>query len=149
VTIRILYVSNLIDATYHYGEYMWIRSDIFGIAGLVIPTEALYNEMKRHKTYKDMIEELKGEILSRITDEAIEDGETISDLKPYKEILKCSTLGLYLVNLEYSFVLKRGENKMEIHYWGKDECDFENHKNDSDFKNLIPEYIPHKIAQAV
>ena len=98
-----------------------------------------------------MIEKLKGEILSKITDEAIEDGETISDLKPYKDILKCSTLGRYLaIQLIQNIPSFQKEEKIK---WksiiGEKTNDFEGHKNNSDFKNLIREYIPHKIVQAV
>jgi len=150
VTIKIEAISNLFDATNHYADHVGSghmlsavsekttandsvyesMKDDDSIASLAIPSEELYEEMKNDETFTNMIRNIKNEILGKITDEVIDNGETISDSKSYDGVLHCKPLGRYSVNYEYSFVPKKGENKIKIHFWGKDPWDFYVHKSD-------------------
>ena len=155
VTIDIRPISNIFEATKFYGDHVGKKAN--DTANVVIISEHFITYFKKTNKYDDMIKIIKKEILSKITDEAIENGEIISDRKPYEPFFFDLTIGRFHVNYEYAFIPKKGKNKVKIHFWGEDEWDFDPHKAEPGFVNktknflynVFEEYIPHGIAEAI
>ena len=130
-------ISNVTDALSHYR----------GKSGKTVPAhENLINEMKNDKTYKKMINELKEIIKNKITQNTINNRETISAASGSRRGLRCGCLGSYSVDINYSFVPKNGENNVNINFSGYDTWDFEWNENAGFLYNVTQEVIPSMVA---
>jgi len=131
------YISDIFDAIEHYR----------GKSGKTVYADStLISEIKSAGDYKDMIKDLKGTIKNKITATKIKNGTVIKAASGSNRGSWCLTLGSHLLNIDYSFVPKYGNNNVSIHFWGSDRWDFENNENYGFIKNLIEERIPSLIA---
>jgi len=131
------YISCLYDALVHYK----------GKSGTTVYADnTLIKEIKDHKTYKKMIKELKNGIKEKITNSAIKNHDTIKAADGSYRGVWCLTLGSIKLNINYSFVPKKGKNKVKLHFWGTDRWDFAKNDNYNLIQNLAEEYIPSFIA---
>ncbi len=130
-------ISNITDALSHYRG---------GSGNTVYANQNLINEMKSDDTYKNMINELKGIIKQKITQDKINNRETISAAPGSRRGLRCGCLGSYSVNISYSFIPINGNNNINIHFSGYDNWDFEWNKDANFFYNITQEVIPSMVA---
>ena len=137
VTITVETVSSTTGALLHYKSKS---------GDIVTPSDSLYKKMKEDDSYKEMIKDLKKGIKEKITDEKIRKGETISAAPGSYRGLKCMPLGSYLVYIDYSFVPKKGDNKVKLHFWGSNPWDFEYVEDQGLWYNIKNEIIPGMIA---
>jgi len=126
-------ISNTLDAVVHY---------ISGLGNGVTTSDQLYKKMKSEASYKKMVEELKKTIKGKITDDKIKKGETIKAADGSYRDIECYPLGKYRVNVNYSFVPKKGDNKVKLHFSGRKSWEFKNIEGKGFWYNLINENIP-------
>jgi len=81
--------------------------------------------IKNSLSFKNEMTKLEKKIKKKITDKKIKNGQLIKNSKGSYIGLWCLTLGSYRLDLEYSFKPKKGNNKVKIHFWGKNRWDFE------------------------
>jgi len=155
VTITVKSITNIFDATFHYGDNVGVGLN--NTASVVTMSEASIEKFKKTNDYYNMVVAISKEISSKITDEAVENGEIISDRKPYEPVHFCLTLGRFHVNYEYAFIPEKGKNTVKIHFFGEDEWDFDPHepgpglynKVKTFLDNIFEEYGPHVIAEVI
>jgi len=133
-------ISNSLDAVVHYKS---------GLGNGVISSKQLYKTMKSDESYKKMIEDLKKTIKGKITEEKIKKGETIKAADGSYRDIKCYPLGPYRVNISYSFVPKKGDNKVKLHFWGRKSWSFKNIEGQGFWFNLINKNVPSFIKDLI
>ena len=130
-------ISNITDALSHYR----------GRSGkTVYANQNLINEMKNHNSYQKMINELKETIKKKITQNKINNRETIKAESGSSRALRCTCLGSYSVNIDYSFIPNNGNNNITIHFSGNDSWDFDWNDKAGFWYNVSQEFIPSIVA---